>query len=275
MRTRAKSLEPRIERAGQWLYEAHRKRERFAPLPADLAPRDVGEAYTIQSEFVGMRAASLGQVTGYKIALTTPAMRAMVGLNDSIAGDMLDKTILRFDPGAGARVRAAAYVRLLVEFEIAVELAEDLPAIGAPYDRKRISAAVAAVMPALELADDRNADYSILPANPFMLIADNAWNEGAVLGEPVRDWQGMDLAALRGVATINGRHAGEGHGRDVMGHPLDALAWMANNLASRGLGLWRGDVVITGSLVTTKYPKPGDLVRFEAGNLGAVELRVD
>lgn len=275
MRNRTKTTVPRIERAGEWLYEAHRKRERFAPLPADLAPRDAGEAYTIQSEFVGMRAASLGQVTGYKIALTTPAMRAMVGLNDSIAGDMLDKTILRFNPGAGARVRAADYVRLLVEFEIAVELAEDLPAIGAPYDRKRVSAAVAAVMPALELADDRNADYSILPANPLMLIADNAWNEGAVLGKPVRDWQAMDLAALRGVAMINGQRAGEGYGRDVMGHPLDALTWMANNLASRGLGLWRGDVVITGSLVTTKYPKPGDLVRFEAGALGAVELRVD
>ena len=275
MRQRVKSAVPRIERAGEWLYEAHRKRERFAPLPPDLAPRDVGEAYTIQSEFVGMRATSLGQVTGYKIALTTPAMRAMMGMNDSIAGDMLDKTILRCGSNAGARVRAADYVRLLVEFEIAVELAEDLPAIGAPYDRKRVSAAVAAVMPAFELADDRNADYSTLPGNPLMMIADNAWNEGAVLGEPVREWKGVDLAALRGVATINGQHAGEGHGRDVMGHPLDALAWVANNLASRGLGLWRGDVVITGSLVTTKYPKPGDLVRFDAGDLGAVQLHVD
>ncbi|MSQ64544.1 MAG: hypothetical protein EXR33_12055 [Betaproteobacteria bacterium] len=96
-----------------------------------------------------------------------------------------------------------------------------------------------------------------------------------MLGEPVRDWKGVDLAALRGVATINGQHAGEGHGRDVMGHPLDALAWVANNLASRGLGLCRGEVVITGSLVTTKYPKPGDLVRFDAGDLGAVQLHVD
>lgn len=271
MRQRAKTTDPRIERAGEWLYEAHRRRERFSPLPADLAPRDVGEAYAIQSEYVGMRAESLGQVTGYKIALTTPAMRAMVGLNDSIAGDMLDKTIRR----GNARVRAADYVHLLVEFEIAVELAEDLPAIGAPYDRARVAQAVAAVMPALELADDRNADYSMLPANALMLIADNAWNEGAVLGDPVRDWSSVDLAGLRGVATVNGKPVGEGHGRDVMGHPLDALAWIANHLAARGFGLWRGDVVITGSLVTSKFPQPGDLLRFEAGELGAVELRVD
>ena len=271
MRRRPKSTEPRIERAGAWLYEAHRARDRFAPLPPELAPRNVADAYAIQSEYVGMRAASLGQVTGYKIALTTPAMRAMVGLGDSIAGDMMESTIRR----GSASVRAADYVRLLVEFEIAVELAEDLPAIGAPYDRASVGRAVGSAMPALELADDRNADYAELAANALMLIADNAWNEGAVLGDPVRDWKGMDLAALRGVATINGQIAGEGHGRDVMGPPLDALAWLANNLASRGLGLWRGDVVITGSLVTSKFPQAGDVVRFDAAELGAVELKVD
>ncbi|HUN70652.1 MAG TPA: fumarylacetoacetate hydrolase family protein [Burkholderiales bacterium] len=275
MRSRPKSGEQRIERAGAWLHEAHRARARFAPLPAALAPASVAEAYAIQSEFVGMRAAALGQVTGYKLALTTPAMRSMVGLTEPIAGDMHDKTIRRHGtPGAGT-VRAADYVRLLVEFEIALEMADDLPAIGAPYDRAGVARAVGAVMPALELADDRDADYALLPANPLMLIADNAWNEGAVLGAPVRNWQGIDLAGLRGEASINGKSVGAGHGRDVMGHPLDALAWLANNLASRGLGLWRGDVVITGSLVTTKYPKPGDRIRFAAGGLGAVELQVE
>ncbi len=274
MRQRVKSDVPRIERAGEWLFEAHRARASFTPMPADLAPRDADEAYAIQSEYVGMRAASLGPVTGYKIALTTPAMRAMVGLNDSIAGDMMEKTILRSRADSGARVRAADYVRLIVEFEIGVELAEDLPAIGAPYNRESVANAVAALMPALELADDRNADYRILPGRALMLIADNAWNEGAVLGEPVRDWRSIDLAALQGLASINGKNVGTGHGRDVMGHPLDALAWLANNLSARGLGLWRGDVVITGSLVTSKFPKAGDLVRFDAGALGSVQLQV-
>src|ERR671931_514355 len=91
-----------------------------------------------------------------------------------------------------ARVRAADYVRLIVEFEIAVE--------------------IAAVMPAIELADDRNADYGELARHPFELIADNGWNEGAVLGVPLEDWASFDLAAVRGVATINGRVVGEGRG---------------------------------------------------------------
>src|SRR5690606_29863226 len=126
-----------------------------------------------------------------------------------------------------------------------------------------VANAVGSVMPALELADDRNADYQQLPGNALTLIADNAWNEGAVLGAPVKDWRGIDLASLRGVAKINGKVAGEGYGRELMGHPLEALAWIANHLAARGMGLWRSDIVITGSLVTSKFPKPGDEVVFD------------
>ena len=77
MKWRKAKAEPRIERAGEWLFEAHQKRERFAPLPGDLVPRDLGEAYAIQGQYVGRRAASLGPVTGYKIALTTPAIMCM------------------------------------------------------------------------------------------------------------------------------------------------------------------------------------------------------
>lgn len=271
MKWRKAAVEPRIERAGQWLFDAHERREPFAPLPAELAPSDMLEAYAIQGQFVGRRAEKLGPVSGYKIALTTPAMRAMVGLGDSIAGDMMESTIHRGD----TRIRAADYQRLIVEFEIAFELGDDLPAIDAPYTRESIARAVACAMPAIEIADDRNADYAALKNHAIMLAADNAWNEGAVLGKPVNDWRSIDLPALQGVALVNGKKAGEGQGRDVLGHPLEALAWVANNLASRGLGLWRGDVVITGSLVTSKFPKAGDLVRFEAGALGAVELRVD
>src|SRR5512134_2341165 len=48
---------------------------------------------------------------------------------------------------------------------------------------------------------------------------------------------------------------------DCMGQPLDALAWLADHLASIGRGLLRGDVVITGSIITSKFVKAGDRVR--------------
>ena len=266
-----KQPEHRIQRAAQWLYDAHARRERFQPLPDDLAPRSADEAYGIQDAFVALRAANLGAIGGYKIALSTAAMQKFVGVDSPQAGIMLGKT-LRHTP---ARVRAADYVNLIVEFELAVEIGEDLPAADAPFFRDRVARAVRAVMPAIEVADDRGADYAELSRHPLHLICDNCWNEGAVLGYPVEQWQAVDLEAMRGVASVNGREVGEGRGADAMGHPFNAVAWIADHLSAGGRGLLRGDVVITGSLVQTQPGRPGDLVKFSLEGLGGVELRIE
>ena len=260
-----------IQAAARHLLDSHARRERFIPLPPELAPRTQSEAYAIQDAFVALRAEQLGAVVGYKIALTSAEMRRFVGVDSPMAGMMLESTLRR----SPASVRAAEYGRLIVEFEIAVHIAEDLPAADKPFFRSRVAQAVGAVMPALEIADDRNADYRELAKHPLELIADNSWNEGAVLGTPVTSWRAIDLAAVRGVATINGNKVGEGRGADAMGHPLDAVAWLADHLASIGRGLLRGDVVITGSMVTTKTVTPGDHVAFNVTELGSVELQVE
>ena len=257
--------------AAKRLLEAHERREKFVPLPPELAPRDAEEAYAIQDSYVARRAERLGAIAGYKIALSTREMQRFVGVDAPQAGVMLASTLHR----TPARVRAADYVHLIVEFEIAVEMAADLPAADAPYTRERIAPFVRAVMPAIELADDRNADYRQLARHPFELIADNGWNEGAVLGVPIENWPALDLTAVRGVATINGRAVGEGLGAAAMGHPLEAVAWIANHLAAHGRSLVFRDVVITGSIITTKTVQAGDLVRFSVAGLGDVELRVD
>ena len=258
-------------RAARWLREAHARREPFRPLPADLAPGSASEAYLIQDEFVALRAAERGAIAGYKIALSTPAMRKFVGVDEPQAGVLLERLLHR----SPARVGAADYVRLIVEFEIAVKMGEDLPAADAPFDRRRIEAAADTVMPAFELADDRGADYGELARHPLHLIADNSWNEGAVLGPESAAWRGMDLATVRGVATLNGKPLGEGRGADALGHPMDAVAWIANHLAGMGRGLLRGEIAITGSLVPSAMVKAGDRLRFELEGLGAAELRID
>jgi 2-keto-4-pentenoate hydratase len=261
----------KARRAARALLEAHDRRTPFAPLPADIAPRTAEEAYAIQDAFVALRSDTRGAIAGHKIALSTAEMQRFVGVDSPQAGVMLASTLLR----SPARVRASDYVRLIVEFEIAFEMAADLPAADAPYDRDSVASKVRAAMPALEIADDRHADYARLSRHPFELIADNCWNEGAVLGERVESWRDIDLAALRGVASINGQVVGEGLGAAALGHPLDALAWVANHLAAHGRSLVYRDVVITGSLVTTKAVRPKDRVHFSLGALGAVELVVD
>ena len=262
---------PKPKRAAQRLFEAHQRREPFSPLPPELAPRDAEQAYAIQDGFVALRAEQLGAVAGYKIALSSTEMQRFVGVSEPQAGVMLESTLHR----TPARVRAMDYVHLIVEFEIAVQMAADLPVADAPYSRGSVAPYIGAVMPAIELADDRHADYTQLARHPFELIADNGWNEGAVLGAPIERWQGIDLGAVRGVATINGKVVGEGLGAAAMGHPLEALAWIANHLAAHGRGLVFRDVVITGSVITTKTVQPGDLVKFSVAGLGEAELRVD
>lgn len=261
----------RVMRAARWLRDQHLSRAPFAGFPADAAPRDLAQAYAVQDAFVRMKSRACGAVAGWKIALSNPAMQRFVGLGEPVAGRMLSRQVV----AAPARTRAADYVRLLVEFEIAVELGADLPPIHGTYSPDAVAAAVAAVRPALELADDRGADYATLSAHGLQLVADNAWNEGAVLGEPRGDWHALDLAALRGVASIDGVTVGEGHGRDLMGGPLQALAWLADALSRRGIPMRAGERAILGSMVTSKFPEAGQRVRFELEGFAPLELAVD
>jgi 2-keto-4-pentenoate hydratase len=263
--------ELRFKQAARALFEAHERRERFRPLPPELTPYTREAAYAIQDAFVALRAEQRGAIVGYKIALASAEMRRFVGVAEPQAGVILESTVQR----TPAVVRAADYVRLIVEFEIAVQMAEDLPAADAPFSAERVGRAVGAVMPALELADDRDADYTELAKHPLELIADNTWNEGVVLGYAFENWRELDLASVRARATINGEPAGEGIGGDAMGHPLNCVAWIADHLAAHGRGLLRSDVVITGSVIASKSVNPGDLVTFSIDGLGEVELRVD
>lgn len=256
-------------RAARALFEAHKLRETYADLPEDERPSDTAEAYAIQDALVALwQADGRGAFAGYKIGVTSAAIQAMVGLDQPIAGVIFAPTV-RQTP---ATIRAADFVRLGIECEIALRIGRDLPPEGAPYDRAALADAVEACMAAFEVIDDRDADYSRL--NVLSMTADNSWNAGVVLGPEVRDWRALDLAAAAGALTINGEAAGEGVGGDALGHPLESAAWLANNLAGRGRTLAAGMIVMTGSIVATKFPKPGDRARFAVAGLGEVAVTV-
>lgn len=265
-------LDPRIDRAARWLHESHVARRPYAPVPADCVPRSIAEADAIQEAFVALKAQALhAVVAGYKVAITTQAMRDFTKFQDSIPGVVLDKQVQR-SPGV---LRLHNFGKALIECELAFSIGADVLSTGQPFDRSTIGRYVSAVMPAFEIADDRHADYKTIAADILSLAADNAWNEGAVLGTPARDWQDIDLASVHGVAKINGVVVGEGDGRDVLGHPLEALAWLANRLLTSGRVLRRGHVVLTGSLVASKFPQAGDQVEFTVAGLGSVALRAE
>jgi 2-oxo-3-hexenedioate decarboxylase/2-keto-4-pentenoate hydratase len=156
-----------------------------------------------------------------------------------------------------------------LEFEIAVRLKRDLVPDGVP-SLAEVADAVDAVCAAIEIVDDRRADYRALDV--LSLIADNSWNAGIVLGEFVPAWP--ELATIGGLISVDGIPLDRGSGGDVLGHPFYPVAWLASHLAKEGSGLRAGDIVMTGSLVTTKFPDRPASYRFDVKGLGAVGLTV-
>ncbi len=127
-------------------------------------------------------------------------------------------------------------------------------------------------MAAIELLDDLRHDYKRLDA--AAMVAGNVWNAGVVVGTPVTEWRRLDLADATARLAINGREIGRGKGGDVMGDPLNALAWLADKLAEQGTPLRRGMIVMTGSMVPIQFPAPGDRLLVEVSGLGNAELIV-
>ncbi len=260
-----------ILQAARSLYEEYRAQQPFTALPGPYNIETIPAAYAVQREYLKLLAEAQGPVAGYKLAYTTALMQQQAGWSEPCSGALMSSTI-RQSP---VTLNGAQYRRLGIECEVAVQLAADLPASGAPYTRDTVAEAVGAVMTAFEVIDMR------LPAGldgltrTLTSVATNISNAGAVLGPPVTDWRSIDLAAARGTASINGVEVGAGYGSDVMGHPFEPLAWLANRLAEAGESLPQGSIVITGSIVAPKFLKSGDRATVTVEGLGQAFLTVE
>ena len=252
---------------GRQLFDEHRNGTRFHNLGPQCGVSDLAGAYAVQREYVALMHPAHGAVSGYKIGLTSSRMQKMCNIDQPIAGVVFASRVKK----SGVALKASDYGRLGVEFEVGVQLARDLPVMGNPYDSEAVARAVDGVCAAVEVVDDRNADYTGLDV--LSLIADNSWNAGAILDEFRKPWP--DLAEARGVLFIDGKETDSGHGRDVLGHPFVPLAWLANRLIADGSSLKAGDIVLTGSLVTTKFPKESGRYRYELAGIGAVDFSVE
>ena len=253
-----------IRRKAEGIVRLFRARQPIAVLPPQLMPGDLDEAYRIRDAFETFEITDgRGAIAGYKIGLTTPVMQRLCGVDEPCFGAIFAREV----HDRRAALPVAAYCRLGIETEIAVRLGADLPQGG---DRDRVADAVESCMAAIELLEDLRQDYRRLSA--AAMVAGNVWNAGAVLGAPNADWRRLDLARVAARLTINGREIGRGTGGDVMGDPLNALAWLADKAAALGRPLRAGMIVLTGSLVPILFPMPGDHAVVEVEGLGSAEL---
>ena len=252
----------RAAEAAGFIDEAHRARARYRNLPDDIAPTTVAEAYAAQAALCELWGARLGPVAGLKIATTTRVMQELMGIDHPCMGTIFAARVY----ASPATIAKSDFINVRVECELAVRLRRDLPEASAPYTRESVRGAVAEVMAAFELIEDRFADYKSCKA--FSLIADNAWNGGVVLGRAVPLAAGLNLDGIAGALISNGRQLCTGKTDD----PLGALAWLANQAAECGRPIAAGMVVITGSVIPTVDIAAGERLDFAIEGIGEVSL---
>lgn len=255
-----------VRRAAHIIAAARQGLTPLPGLPTEIAPTSIADGYRVQSEVHRILAPGLGPLVGYKIGCTSEVMQKYLAIPHPCAGGVPARLV----HADGAVLRAADFVRVGVECEIAVRLGKDLGPGAAPFTRDSVAGSIECYLPAIELVDDRYERWETLGAPT--LIADDFFAAGIVLGRPVAPSEVADPVDVKGRALINGRETGRGTGADVLGHPHNALAWLANHLASHGSGLRAGEIVMTGSLVKTVWLAAGDEATMEFSGLGTVRV---
>lgn len=253
-----------IRAAADLIACARRNRAPLKPLAAGMAPNSEAEGYLVQNALHGCLMADYGVRVGYKIGCTSPVMQQYLAIPHPCYGGVFARGV----HDTGVSLASGDFVRVGVECEIAVRLGRDLSPSQAPFTADTVGYAVEAYLPAIEIVDDRYQEWQSLGLPT--LVADDFFAAGCVLGKPVARTAAPDLLSVVGRAIISDVEAGQGTGGDVLGHPLNALAWLADRLAASGKHLGAGEIVLTGSLVKTVWLKPGDSVSMELEGLGSV-----
>jgi len=258
----------RVVAAAKRLLEARREGTLLDALPEDVAPRDLAEALAVQDALATRIAVP---VAGWKIGATAAPVQAKIGLTHPFHGRVFGGTLY----ASGIALPAGGGHNIL-EAELAVRLARDLPPVRGGHSRETVAAAVGAVIPCIEI--NRPSFRTPFAMRGLDVIADNGSNAGLVLGAPIAEWQRYDLAAVAVVFRLGGHERAKGTGAAVMGHPLAALAWLADERAARGAPLRAGEIVATGSMMGFVDAKAGDVAEAVFSGLGrspdAVKLRL-
>jgi 2-keto-4-pentenoate hydratase len=260
-----------VTTAAHLLAQARIQHQRLPELPEAVRPKTPSDAYGVQDGLIDELLAHYGgSVIGYKIACTNVTAQRQLHVDAPFFGRLLSAFFQESSGGRSASVETGQFFMRVVEAEFAFEMARDLPPSAPPRSREEIAGAVKGVIPGIEIVDSRFDEWTTIGAPS--LIADNACNAAWVKGSLLADWRGIDLAKQAVTVTVNGKVLRQGSGANVLGHPLNALEWLVNNLSARGLGLKAGQYITTGVTTEVYMAERGDRVTADFGPVGSVDL---
>lgn len=243
------------------------RRTRLVQLPPECRPASRADGYAVQAELWRQSGEACA---GWKIAATSTAGQAHIGVDGPLAGRLWRSRILA-DP---ARVALAGSAMRVIEAEFVFQLDRALPPRSAAYEVDEVMAAVGSLFVGMEVPDSRYENFVAVGAP--QLIADNACAWLYVLGNEVTlPWRERDLRAQPVVAYRDGEATARGDGSAVLGDPRLAMTWIANELARFDEGLKAGELVTTGTCIKPMEVAAGDRVRLGFGDLGEVSATFD
>lgn len=247
-----------------------RANRRVVPdLPVRLRPQALADAYAIQGRVVaGLLAEADGRCIGFKVACTNEIAQAALQIDRPVFGRLMSQTT----SPSGTTLAAAQFTHRVVEAEFAFRVGVDVEPADGGHTQVTIAEHLDALLPAIEIVDYRFESWAV---GALRVAADNAIHGWWLRGDPVTDWHGHDLAASAVSVTKNGELVTTGSGAAVLGHPLNVMAWLADELPRFGLGLRRGDVVTTGVATDVFEASAGDSCVADFGPFGTVTVAFD
>lgn len=238
-------------------------RDRAAPLPAGLRQTFTEqEAYEVQQRLTRLKEARGSRRVGRKIGLTSRAMQRQFGIESPDYGNLFDDELFL----QGTPIDTARFIEPRVEGEIAFLLKKDLT--GPRVTVSDVLAATEGVMACAEIIDNRwGPGFTVLDS-----IADNASCGGFLLGSKLLPLKDLDLRLVAMLLRKNGELVHSGASVEVMGDPLNAVAWLASQLSAHGSGLKAGEIVLSGAITAAVPVQAGDCVSICFSQLGDIHM---
>jgi 2-keto-4-pentenoate hydratase len=255
-----------VDDAAQELLDMRASRRVVSDLPPRLRPQTLTEAYAIQDRVAAALVAQAGgRAIGFKAACTNEIAQAALQIDRPVFGRLMSQST----SPSGTTLAADQFTHRVVEAEFAFRLGADVEPVVGGHTPATIAEHIDALIPGIEIVDYRFESWAV---GALRVAADNAIHGWWIRGEPVTDWRGHDLAASAVSVSRDGELVTTGSGAAVLGHPLNVMAWLADELPQFGSRLRCGDVVTTGVATDVFEAGAGETCVADFGPFGTVTV---
>ena len=229
-------------------------------VPAWDDPR-IAQGMQRQSALRAQRLQAGAKLIGWKVGFGAPAAMQKLKLTGPLVGFLLDQAVLP----SGASVSLGGWHKPVAEPEIAILLGRD---VGGDADDAAARAAVAALAPALEIAD---ADGPMDDVEA--ILAGNIFQRHVIVGPRDSSRAGARLDGLSGRVDRSGQAVAVP--ADLQANTGDLIAivrQVAAVAAQFADGLRAGQFIIAGSVTPPLFVAAKEVVSFELAPVGTVSV---